>query len=112
MSLLAGGGPVGSSADPDSDSQARAFPFAGRVVVDVGDFDLPQYHQQIELSPEDAERLGEHIRRLGLEAQLRAAGWRLAGDIEGAAAGDWTPPDDRGNPWSFAEAVDEIRRRR
>jgi hypothetical protein len=30
---------------------------------------------------------------------------------EGAEVGDWTPPEDRANPWGFERALAEMRRR-
>lgn len=45
------------------------------------------------------------------EIALREAGW-LPAVHEDARAGDWTPPEDRGNFWDFERAVNELRRRR
>jgi hypothetical protein len=52
------------------------------------------------------------MERAAQEAQLRAAGWLPADDgVEGAEVGDWTPPEDRANPWGFERALAEMRRR-
>jgi len=53
---------------------ARAFAFAGSVVVDVGAFDLPQDYHQVELTPEEAERFAREILRVALAEQETSRG--------------------------------------
>ncbi len=69
--------------------------------------------EAIQLMPaQKAVDVAERLVRLAQEAMLRAAGWRPAAPgLEGAEDGDWTPPEDRANPWRFDLALAESRRR-
>jgi hypothetical protein len=99
------------------------------VLVMVARGDLPQEQKSVYLRTPVAGYMGAALLRMStgappdakgyaaivvpaLEEYLRANGWEPADPAgEAVQEGDWTPPEDRGNPWDFDRAVEEQRKR-
>lgn len=93
----------------------------GFVKIQLDDPGSAEWGGVVSLDAERAIEAGKALVRLGQEQILVAAGWLPVEHPNSKAAreehpstwkaGDWTPPEDRGNFWDFDRAVAEMRKR-